>query len=575
MPFYLSIIGVFLTFLMLIFHLLPATIDIPTLRNNLGFSFYLDGLNSFFLFIYFIIAFLFLFFKEELAFSTYFLTLYVVSLLFFLVGNLYSFVLMLAVILVIYAKTMQRRNSAYWLSLVSLLGLISVFPITVGDQFYLSHYTFVALRENLHVTSSLIFLLIPVWFLLGFFSFNTKHIRNRVDTYFSFNFMTLIGIYSLFRFSFDLCYHSIPFFFVILLEISGLVIALYAGWCSLTVKISFHRLYCLFILSNAMLLQITALLLLHYCLLRSIEIDFAYNILFFGLFIQTIGFALVFFCSYLLTDQLTSQSAIIPLFLLGLLLSGFPPLAGFSVFWGAMQLGIDIAFSHYLFGMLFVLFIVGCNAVIFLFSLLGWVNALLLVGKSFVQQQSISFKEFFSFESNRIIKISIIALFIVSMIPGIILFLSSSIPLLNHKVSNYSFFTFGYDKFNIGYLPISSFLFFILLLFFCYFRNKQKNGPRMNEGANSFSSLDQKPFFKYLEKTTFDFGKGSFQFLLADIFFIKNYTYMIQRFFRCWLSFCKTLICYRTWGSKIIEEHEQIALLIVFLVGLLSVGLFI
>ncbi len=580
-PLYASLTGAFLTFLVLVFHIPTSLLFLSKLSIIYRVNFYLDGLTCFFLFIIFNISFLFLYYQKDLCKNKYFLVSYILSLSLILAGNLYFFTIVLALLFLMNYKNRQRNASLYWLILPCLLGFMSCIPVLMNNQQDLFYIVFSGKTSSLNLNYLIFFLVLPVCCLLGFFDFrgeeknNLHAIFEDEKIYYTNIFKNLIGFYGLLRIFISFYNYNLSMIFIVLFEFIVVITALKASWFCLKVSNLFNRLRYLFILNNAISIQLIVILFLALYLQKTALLELNYIILFFSLFIQNHGFALVFLLNSL-KEKINNSFFIDSLFFLGLLLSGFPPFAGFVLFWGNLQLGISLILNHYLFDMILALFFIGCNAVIYLFSLLGWVNLFLALYKNYNDRLT-AIGSYFNFllGYGKGIRIYLLSLFIFSVCPGIILYWTYGIKNNFPSIGKFHFFSFKSEQLHIAFTPVFSVFIFGMVVYVFFFIKKKYFIVSMDPQNNQFKISDRKKYKNYLDITRFEFGTKTILNVLKDNFSLDIHSYLFLRKKTEYLKIYKTIRLYKKKFNILIWEHEQATLFILILISLLSIGLLV
>ncbi|MDI2112359.1 hypothetical protein [Commensalibacter nepenthis] len=585
-----SFVGCILTFIYSVFYLSTTNLSLPIINKIFGFSFYLDSLNSFCLFCLFLCGGLFVFFRRELGVSHYFLLPYVNTLLLLLTGNLYLFIGLLSILMMMTYGLSIGKTIVPFIGLASLCIVIVLLPVQVGVQGNFVYLSFEILRQISFPPIILFFVLLVGSVFMGFAPLSQwrMNVARQGKGDVVYNFMHLLlsmaGMYLLLRFYIDLGRKSETFWLSFLVIMMGVIAACYAGWQSLVVKSLQERISCLYILGNAVLVQTVGIITSFMVPGQQQWIPFSNDVLYFGLFIQFIGFSFVFLLSGFLKDyqrtQLEKQSIpssiLISLLLLSFLLSGFPPFAGFAILWGNLQLLLTMPAGHHLTNTLLTTGILGLNAVILIVSLLGWIRLILTGGVQSLQKSLLELSNYFSLKSFAEIKIGIAALFMISLLPGCVFILARSVVSNVMGVSEASdnFFTFTISTSHISFTPwlvAGVFIGIVLMIGWVARKERRKAPTLLLRDSNSRPNINR-PII--VEETSFSFGQASFQAMLERRFlFIHYFSVINYTICKNWLRLKK--ICLRRVHhiNLFVWQYQNMFMLMMIAIILISIGM--
>lgn len=585
-----SILGGLLTLIMLVFHLQPIFLAIPVLDSIFGITFFLDAISAFTLFCLFTCSTLFFFFKRDLTYNHYFILCYLNTILLMLAGNLFLLVCLLALFIVIMQRFVSDKNFVPLISLMGLLVIIVLLPNSIDGQLNFSVLDFSFLRQTPFSPYLLFFLFLIVWSLLGFFPLQqwrmsmAKHSEGDFLCSFGHLLMSMVGFYILSRFFLDISKGSSGVVLSTCIECLGLIAAGWAGWYSLVVKNLHERAYCLFILGNGILVQMVGAIAALTAKGSNEWLPFAYNILFWSIYLQLAGFCLVFLLIGFYKEyhdrngnrksQNIPSPILLSLLFLSFLLSGFPPFAGFTTLWGDLQLLLVMPKGDYLIVPLIATAVLGLNAIILMLSLLGWLRLVLTGGVSSFKQGVNNFLGYFSLSSLLEIKICIVFLFILSVIPGFLFLLTSPVAqeLVGTMVASYSFFSFHAPGQLVIFRPWVIIVLFTMVIAVIGWvarwgaKGKPTHQPIKNSVPSNRSSL--------FEETSFTFGQAAFQLMLQKRFsFMQSFVFVYRYIYVRWIRFTRRCDAYTVILNREVYKHQEGLLLVIISIGLLSIGL--
>lgn len=591
-PLILSGIGCFFTFIYSVFYLSPIMVSVPVFGKIFGLSFYLDALSSFCLFCLFFCGALFVFLKRELGGSHYFLLPYVNVIFFLLAGNLYFFIGLLACLMMMSYGLSIGKSLAPFIGLASLFIGIVLLPVQVGEQGNFAYLSFAIIRQISFSPWILFCVLLAGGALMGFVPLAQWRMniarQGKGDVVYSFMhlLLSMAGIYLLLRFYIDLGRNSEPYWLPFLVKISGIIAACYAGWQSLVVKQFHERISCLYILGNAVLIQTIAIIMSFMGSDHQQCIQFANDVLYFGLFFQFIGFTFVFLLSGLLkeycraqpNEQLIPSSILISLLLLSFLLSGLPPFAGFVVLWGNLQLLLSMPSGHYLSYSLLGTVIVGLNAIALMLALLGWIRLILTGGINSLQKAFSELSEYFSLQLFAEIKIGIGCLFIITLLPGCIFIIARSVAtnVMGLPIISHNFFSFSMNTQQMAFTPWLIVVLFTVIIYIVSLiaRREKKKAPHfLLKNSNAQPNINRSVV---VEETSFSFGQASFQAMLERRFlFISSISAFNYAICKSWIRFKKVCLGYTHHLNLFIWQYQNFLMLLVLAVVLVSISVIV
>lgn len=564
-------------------------VSVPVFGKIFGLSFYLDALSSFCLFCLFFCGALFVFLKRELGRSHYFLLPYVNVIFFLLAGNLYFFIGLLACLMMMSYGLSVGKSLAPFIGLASLLIGIVLLPVQVGEQGNFAYLSFEIIRQISFSPWILFCVLLAGGALMGFvplaqWRMNISR-QGKGDVVYSFMhlLLSMAGIYLLLRFYIDLGRNSEPYWLSFLVKILGVIAACYAGWQSLVVKQFHERISCLYILGNAVLVQTVGIVTSFMGSDHQQRIPVANDVLYFGLFIQFVGFTFVFLLSGFLKDfnkaqpkeQVIPTSILISLLLLSFLLSGLPPFAGFAVLWGNLQLLLSMPSGHYLSHSLLGTLIIGLNAIILILALLGWIRLILTGGINSLQKAFSELSEYFSLQLFVEVKIGICFLFIITLLPGCIFIIARSVAtnVMGLSISSHNFFTFSMNAQQAVFTPwLIVVLFTIIILTVGWVaRRGKKKAPHFSlQDSNAQPNINRSVV---VEETSFAFGQASFQAMLERRFsFISSFSVVNYVICKNWIRFKKACLGYTHRLNLLTWQYQNFLMLLVLAVVLVSIS---
>lgn len=588
-PLVFSAVGCFFTFIYSVFYLPSISLIIPILGKIFGISFYLDSLNSFCLFCLFFCGVLFVFFKKELGVSHYFLLPYVNVILLLLAGNLFFVVGLLALLIMMSYGLSIGKSVAPFIGLASLFIGIILLPVQVGEQGNFAYLSFEIIRQISFSPWILLCVLLTSGALMGFVPLAQWRMniarQGKGDVVYSFMhlLLSMAGIYLLLRFYIDLGRHSETYWLSLLVKILGVIAACYAGWQSLVVKQFHERVSCVYILGNAVLVQTIGIVISFMGSDNQQSIAFANDVLYFGLFIQFIGFTFVFLLSGFLKDYYKAQpketlipsSILISLLLLSFLLSGLPPFAGFAVFWGNLQLLLSMPSGHYFSDSLLGTLIIGLNAVILILALLGWIRLILTGGIESLQKTFSELSEYFSLKFFAEVKIGIGFIFIITLLPGFIFIIARSVAVnvIGLSAPSNNFFTFSMNTQQAVLMPwLIAALFALIMLIIGWVARKEKKRVYdfslrdSNAQPNTHRSV-------IVEETSFSFGQACFEAMLKKRFsFIASFSTVNYVICKNWLKFKRTCLGYTHRLNLLMWRYQNFLMLFVLAIVLISIS---
>ncbi|CAI3924490.1 unnamed protein product [Commensalibacter communis] len=585
-----SSLGCILTFIYSIFYLSTTSLPLPILNKIFGFSFYLDALNSFCLFCLFLCGALFVSFKRELGASHYFLLPYVNTLLLLLSGNLYFLVGLLSILMMMTYGLSIGKTIIPFIGLASLLIIVVLLPVQVGAQGNFVYLPFEILRQISFPPIILFFVLLASSVFMGFVPLSQwrMNIARQGKGDVVYNFMHLLlsmaGMYLLLRFYVDLGQKSEALWLSLLVTMMGVVAACYAGWQSLVVKSFQERISCLYILGNAVLVQTVGIVSSFMVSEQQQWISFANDVLYFGLFIQFIGFSFVFLLSGLLKayqttpseKQIIPSSILISLLLLSFLLSGFPPFAGFAILWGNLQLLLTMPAGHHLTNTLLTTVILGLNAIILIVSILGWIRLILTGGVQSLQKALLELSDYFSLKSFAEIKIGIALLFIIALIPGCVFVLARSVAtnVMGISEASSNFFTFTISSSHISFTPwliAGLFIGIVLIIGWVARKERQKAPTLLLRESNSQPNTNRSII---VEETSFSFGQASFQAMLERRFsFIRYFSVINYTVCKNWIRLKKISLRHTHHINLFVWQYQNLFLLMIIAIILVSISM--
>ncbi|MDI2090615.1 hypothetical protein [Commensalibacter oyaizuii] len=585
-----SILGCVLTFILLIFQLKSASAFIPLLGSVFGVEFYLDPLNAFSLFCLFLSGALFLSFKAELSFSQYFAFPYILTQLLLLSSNLYFLVILLSLLIMMIYGVFSKKTSSPLIGLAGLFISVLLFPSTVNLQNNFSYLSFDALRQLSFSPYILFFIEICSVTLLGFFPFGkwrlmiAKSSQGTLLYSFFHIVLSIAGIYLLLRFWLDLGRNSDRVVLSTFLELIGLIGAIAAGWNSLVVKTVYERINCLFILSNGILVQTIGILSAFTINVNPPWIIFANDILYFGFFIQFIGFSLAFILvARVCLDQQSrgiglafSPYILISLLFLSFIISGFPPFAGFSLLWGNLQLLLALPLGNQFIGTLITTLAIGLNAGVFILSILGWMRLILTGGIPALQNAVITFPDYFSRRNFDSVKGWLLLLLLFSLVPGLILSMARMISTQVMGLTDYShaFLTFSNVVNHVTFTPWEVILLFIGIVMVIGWIAKREHKKNSNLPISSFKGATYSPRIKNIDETSFGFGQASFQFMLESRFPFVHPAITSARYLGIqWIYFQRRYFRFTNKVNIVIWQYQDQLILVMVGLGLLSISL--
>lgn len=581
-PLYGSITGAFLAFLALVFHSDPLSFYPFILSDVYKISFYLDGLSCFFLLLLFTTAFLFLYYQPLLSKNCYFLFLNIIAISFFVAGNFFFLIFLLSLVLLIIYQADQKKNLVYWIAFACLLGVMSFLPVMSDNQFSPRDIDFSRIMQSNNIDCLFFLSLLPICFLLGLFDFfhNEKSDEklNRIGdiSFYLICLKSLIGFYALLRFIISVNDYKFSLILILFTGFLGLTSALRLGWSSLKSVTVYDRLRYLYSLSNALWLELVCILLFSIHFQKLAILSLTYDFLFFGLLIQNLGFALAFLLTSFLKRQINTALSICTFFCLALLLSGFPPFPGFTLLWGNLQLGMNVIFSHYLFNMIFALFFIGCNSVIFLFLVLGWINLLLNLYKKNRHQFNLSSKLSFNFlqKNGKGIRIYLSGLFLLSFCPGIISFLIYPIKKNLIHTEKLYWFAFKNDELQFSFSPVFPMIYLLILAGLFYLVKEKIKFKALINQTKKYAVSEQDVYEDHVDKTSFGFGEKTFIYILTDILLFKKYLVIKRKGYVESVKFYRCFSNYRNYFNLLIWENEQKVFISIIIISLLLIGFF-
>ncbi|CAI3936934.1 unnamed protein product [Commensalibacter papalotli (ex Botero et al. 2024)] len=588
-PLILSVIGCFLTFIYSVFYLSSISLIIPILGKIFGISFYLDSLNSFCLFCLFFCGALFIFFKKELGVSHYFLLPYVNVTLLLLAGNLFFVIGLLAFLIMMNYGLSIGKSLAPFVGLASLFLGIILLPAQMGEQGNFAYLSFETIRQISFSPWVLFCVLITSGALMGFVPFSQWRMniarQGKGDVVYSFMhlLLSMAGIYLLLRFYIDLGKHSETYWLSFLVKILGVIAACYAGWQSLVVKQFHERVSCLYILGNAVIVQTIGIVTSFMGSDHQQSIAFANDALYFGLFVQFVGFTFVFLLSGFLKDYynakpketLIPSSILISLFLLSFLLSGLPPFAGFSVFCENLQLLLFMPSGHYLSNSLLGILIIGLNAAILILGVLGWIRLILTGGTGSLQKAFSELSEYLSLKFFAEVKIGIYFLFIITLLPGLIFIIARSVAVnvMGLSVSSHNFFTFSVDPQQTVFMPwLIAVLLTVIMLIITWVARKEK---KKTYDFLLRDSIAQPNIHRsvIVEETSFSFGQACFESMLKRRFsWITSFSTVNYVIFKNLLKFKKNCLSYTHRLNLLTWQYQNFLMLFVLAIVLISIS---
>lgn len=582
-PLYGSITGAFLAFLALVFHSDPLSFYPFILSDVYKISFYLDGLSCFFLLLLFTTAFLFLYYQPLLSKNCYFLFLNIIAISFFVAGNFFFLIFLLSLVLLIIYQADQKKNLVYWIAFACLLGVMSFLPVMSDNQFSPRDIDFSRIMQSNNIDCLFFLSLLPICFLLGLFDFfhNEKSDEklNRIGdiSFYLICLKSLIGFYALLRFIISVNDYKFSLILILFTGFLGLTSALRLGWSSLKSVTVYDRLRYLYSLNNALWLELVCILLFSIHFQKLAILSLTYDFLFFGLLIQNLGFALAFLLTFFLKRHINQALSICTFFCLALLLSGFPPFPGFTLLWGNLQLGMNVIFSHYLFNMIFALFFIGCNSVIFLFLVLGWINLLINLYKKNRHQFNLSSKLSFNFlqKNGKGIRIYLSGLFLLSFCPGIISFLIYPIKKNLIHTEKLYWFAFKNDELQFSFSPVFPMIYLLILAGLFYLVKEKIKFKALINQTKKYVVSEQGVYEGHVDKTSFGFGEKTFIYTLADILLFKKYLVIKRKGYVESVKFYRCFSNYRNYFNLLIWENEQKVFISIIIISLLLIGFFV
>lgn len=588
-PLILSGIGTFFTFIYSVFYLPSITAVVPVFGKIFGLSFSLDSLSSFCLFCLFFCGALFVFLKRELGSSHYFLLPYVNVILLLLAGNLYFFIGLLACLMMMSYGLSVGKSLAPFIGLASLLIGIVLLPVQVGEQGNFAYLSFEIIRQISFSPWVLFCVLLASGALMGFVPLAQWRMniarQGKGDVVYSFMhlLLSMAGIYLLLRFCIDLGRNSEPYWLSFIVKILGVVAACYAGWQSLVVKQFHERISCLYILGNAVLVQTVGIIMSFMGSDHQQWIPAANDVLYFGLFIQFIGFTFIFLLSGFLKEYFKAQpneqvippSILISLLLFSFLLSGLPPFAGFAVLWGNLQLLLSMPSGHYLSHSLLGTLIIGLNAIVLILALLGWIRLILTGGINSLQKALSELSEYFSLQVLGEVKIGIGFLFFITLLPGCVFIIARSVAtnVMGLPVSSHNFFTFSMNSSQAVFIPWLSVVLFTVVLFIVGWiaRREKKKAPHfLLKDSNAQTKISRSVV---VEETSFSFGQASFQTMLERRFaFISTFSAVNYSICKSWIRFKRICLGYTHRLNLYTWQYQNFLMLFVLAVVLISIS---